>query len=352
MDTKADMRIRRLLRQRANISVCPNSEEFVEPYGQTATIFENGEVDELAEDGCSLTDTEYLTNNMHVDQGYERVPRHAFHPYETEGSNTIRGKNRRNGDKSSSYSHRSTVTKSPELRRVEKISRWVRWMPVLRVMGGAFSVSVVIVAITVIWPGLQPGSAQVSVAVPPLASASISAENQRFVDMKDKNKAGETNRSSEYSDTNKTTVISNKSLVTVYISGAVKYPGIVEIEENSRIADAIKKIGGATKDADLNRVNLAQKLTDGEHIHIPQVGEATNAEAVNTNIHTRDNGLLNINSATKEQLEGIPGIGPALAQRIIDFRAAKGTFQSVEEIADVSGIGQRLLEQIRNIISV
>lgn len=158
--------------------------------------------------------------------------------------------------------------------------------------------------------------------------------------------------------------------IIVYISGEVKTPGVVNINNGDRLINAIEKLGGLTENADFNRVNLAIKLEDGFHYIIPKIGETAQEEndKVNeaSNIAVYENkqnnttsssnksssGKVNINNATLEQLNSLPGIGNVIAQRIVDYREQNGGFKSVEDLNNVSGIGDKKFEGIRELICI
>lgn len=138
----------------------------------------------------------------------------------------------------------------------------------------------------------------------------------------------------------------------VYISGAVVRPDVYTLPPGAIVRDAVEAAGGLTADADRDRINLAQHLSDGEHVHIPRVGEApTPAPQVSAGTPT-PSGPIDINTATQAELETLPGIGPALAQRIIEYREEHGPFTSIEQIQNVSGIGPAKFEAIKDLITV
>lgn len=146
--------------------------------------------------------------------------------------------------------------------------------------------------------------------------------------------------------------------VTVHLVGAVARPGVYELPESSRVQDAVSEAGGLTPDAAENALNLARLLVDGEQITIPTEAEvaamaATQGQSVEDVPGVANAGsVINLNSASREQLDTLPGIGPALAQRIIDWRSANGAFGSVEQLGDVSGIGAKLLDRLRSLVTV
>lgn len=142
--------------------------------------------------------------------------------------------------------------------------------------------------------------------------------------------------------------------ITVYVCGNVLNPSNVSLPKDSRVADAIKLAGGATELADLNGLNLAQKLIDEDMVYVPQKGEVVQSEGEkqSTGAVPKKNGKININKATIGELDTLPGIGPATAQKIIDYREESGGFKSTEEINNVSGIGVEKYKDMKNMITV
>ena len=144
----------------------------------------------------------------------------------------------------------------------------------------------------------------------------------------------------------------------VHVVGAVKKSGVYELKPGARVIDALEAAGGASDDAALAAVNLARLVTDGEQLRVPTSAEAAaTAPAVTGatgggDAQSASSQLLNINSASADQLEELPRVGPALASRIIDYRTANGAFQSVDDLNAVSGIGDKLLDSIRDLVTV
>lgn len=146
--------------------------------------------------------------------------------------------------------------------------------------------------------------------------------------------------------------------MVVHVTGAVLTPGIVELPAGSRVDDAVAAAGGARDDADLSAVNLARILTDGEQIHLPVPGEVPRAVAdgqqtsadtgAGSTAQAPGSGAVNINTADASELESLPGVGPAIAQRIIEHRERNGPFASVDDLQDVPGIGPATLEKLRD----
>jgi len=139
--------------------------------------------------------------------------------------------------------------------------------------------------------------------------------------------------------------------ITVYVSGAVKEPGLYQLPAGNRLNDAINAAGGFTADANSSGLNLAKILQDGEQVDVPVMNTSplpdTGSPSKNTN-----NLLVDINSATLEQLDTLPEIGEKTAQVIIDYRNANGPFTRIEDILDVPGIGQATFDSIKDLITV
>ncbi|EGD52586.1 competence protein ComEA helix-hairpin-helix repeat protein [Thermoanaerobacter ethanolicus JW 200] len=137
--------------------------------------------------------------------------------------------------------------------------------------------------------------------------------------------------------------------IKVYVTGLVKNPGVYTMKEGERIIDAINKAGGPLEEADLTNINLAQKVKDEQMIIVPKKGETNNISPTST---IQKNEKININTATKEELQTLPGIGPVTAERIIEFRENKGSFKKIEDIMNVPRIGPKMFEQIKDKITV
>ena len=141
--------------------------------------------------------------------------------------------------------------------------------------------------------------------------------------------------------------------IQVYVTGAVNEPETtLTLPHGSRVADALEAVGGTTEDADMERVNLAAIVRDGDQIHVPSVNEAPiNDESASTLPTPSGGERIFINTATVEELQTLPGIGPAMAQRIIDYRDANGPFTRIEDLDNVEGMGPATLEEIEPLIS-
>ncbi|MEU6861648.1 helix-hairpin-helix domain-containing protein [Glycomyces sp. NPDC046736] len=136
--------------------------------------------------------------------------------------------------------------------------------------------------------------------------------------------------------------------IVVSVAGAVNEPGIVELEAGARVADAIEAAGGLADGADPGFLNLARVVADGDLVAVPDAAD----EAPPPGTEGTAGGLVNVNVASAAELDSLKGIGPVLAERIIEYREANGSFQSVEELAEVSGIGNALLDQIREQVTL
>jgi competence protein ComEA len=144
--------------------------------------------------------------------------------------------------------------------------------------------------------------------------------------------------------------------VRVYVSGAVATPGVYTLPPRSLVNDALKAAGGASADADLDRINLAQEVRDQQHIHVPHKGEPEQNQPVPTSppggAATPGAKKININTATLDELDTLPKIGPSIAQRIMDYRTKNGPFKKIEDLKNVSGIGDATFETIKDLITV
>lgn len=159
-------------------------------------------------------------------------------------------------------------------------------------------------------------------------------------------------------------IAEEKEKIAVHITGEVKKEGIIYLNQGARIVDAIKEAGGETKQADLSQVNLAYELQDGQKIYIPNKKEKISQyitensgnniiiEDSNTSTQKGGSGKVNINTANQSELDRLPGIGPSLAERIINYREENGNFKSTDELQNVKGIGDAKYADIKDRITV
>ncbi|GAA1683103.1 hypothetical protein GCM10009830_32860 [Glycomyces endophyticus] len=142
------------------------------------------------------------------------------------------------------------------------------------------------------------------------------------------------------------------AMIVVSVAGAVNKPGIVELETGSRVADAIEAAGGLAEGADPGYLNLARVVADGDLVAVPDAAASGAPPLAPGGASGGAGGLVNINVAGAQELDALNGIGPVLAERIIEYREANGSFQSVDELSEVSGIGSALLEQLREQVTL
>ena len=135
----------------------------------------------------------------------------------------------------------------------------------------------------------------------------------------------------------------------VNVVGAVRRPGLYRLKEGSRVADAVTRAGGPTPKAQIELLNLAARIADGEQVVVPRRGLAGASAAVSGGAVAA--GPVHLNSATLEQLDALPGVGPVTAQKILDYRQQHGAFGSVDELDAIVGIGPARLEQLRGLVA-
>ncbi|WP_208558690.1 helix-hairpin-helix domain-containing protein [Marinilactibacillus kalidii] len=140
--------------------------------------------------------------------------------------------------------------------------------------------------------------------------------------------------------------------VMIELKGQVEQPGVYKVEENDRLIDAVKLAGGLTDNADDRSINMALKISDQMMIYIPFVGEEGVEETEDESVENQANHKININSAELQLLTELNGIGNARAQSIIEYREEKGRFKEIEEIKNISGIGEKIFESIKDEIMV
>ena len=147
--------------------------------------------------------------------------------------------------------------------------------------------------------------------------------------------------------------IEPENTIVIYITGAVQNPGVIDIPEDSRVIDAVNAAGGLTSSADLEAINMAQRVKDGQHVTVPEISsnENDNRIASKKSTSTQKNSLVNINTADESELISLPGIGPATAKKIIDYRENNGAFIEIEDIKKVRGIGQSKFENMKDFIT-
>ncbi|MDO9535637.1 MAG: helix-hairpin-helix domain-containing protein [Bacillota bacterium] len=156
----------------------------------------------------------------------------------------------------------------------------------------------------------------------------------------------------EHSNGNGDLVPAEEKMIIIHVTGAVDKPGVYILDEGSRVFQAIEKAGGHTDDADLERINLAEPLYDGQPVYVPRKSDTVSPQAEGSSFSAVQGVRVNINRANKSQLESLPGIGAVKAQSILDYREKNGPFHSVDEIVKVTGIGDKTLEGLRDLITI
>lgn len=143
--------------------------------------------------------------------------------------------------------------------------------------------------------------------------------------------------------------------LVVHAAGAVNRPGVYRLPPSSRVVDLVERAGGPSDSAQLERLNLAAPLVDGSRIYVPRKGESDpglSNDQTGSAGASAANSVLDLNTATAEQLDGLPGIGPSTAKKILDERKRVGRFRSVEDLLEVRGIGEAKLSDIRSLVRV
>lgn len=188
-------------------------------------------------------------------------------------------------------------------------------------------------------------------------------------DIENKNEVYEESKTIDINNNTKNTMQISKvetslnDKVTIYISGEVKNPGVVELKYDARLADGVDLCGGLTEGANLNGINLAMKIKDEGHYIIPKVGEETKDTVVNDNEYRNENNTLNepesnndnkinINTADLSELDSLPGFGQVTAQKIIEYRQEHTKFNSIEELMNIKGIGEKKFNNVKDYIYV
>lgn len=144
--------------------------------------------------------------------------------------------------------------------------------------------------------------------------------------------------------------------VIVDVKGAVNQPGVYEAKEGDRVIDVLEKAGGLIENADSNQINFAMRVTDEMIIYIPAVGEVPAepmiVEGSPSGSANQDDGRINLNKADETQLQTLPGIGPSKAAAIIEYREINGSFQAVEDLKSIAGIGDKTFEKLKDLIKI
>jgi competence protein ComEA len=221
---------------------------------------------------------------------------------------------------------------APPRSLVERLREWVVWFGPARLAATALAVIAVAIGGTWLLKG-SPSRAEDQLPFATHSAVSTSAPGVPAID---------------------TTTTAAPSVV-VYVAGAVAAPGVYTLAPLSRVTDAMTAAGGALATADLNVVNLAAAVHDGERIYVPVVGEVVPVVVAGDAVApgaTVPAGPVNVNTATADQLDVLPGVGPTTAAAIVAHREQHGPFQSIDQLGDVHGIGPAKLEALRGLVTV
>lgn len=140
--------------------------------------------------------------------------------------------------------------------------------------------------------------------------------------------------------------------VTVYVSGEVKKPGLVTLDEDKRVADAVNAAGGVIETADVDHINMAAHLEDGMQVRVPVRLRDAGEKGAAAFTGRQADGKINLNTATEKELQELPGIGPAMSARIVEYRESNGAFQSIDDIKKVRGIGASKFEKLKDRVTL
>lgn len=160
---------------------------------------------------------------------------------------------------------------------------------------------------------------------------------------------------SQNSQTTTEAVTQEITKIFVHVAGAVKNPSVIEVAEGTRVFEAIEKAGGVLAEADTKSLNLATKLIDGEKIYVPLLGEALDLQMESNPLNGQGkttNDLVNINLANSTELQTLNGIGPSTAEKILSYRNENGKFEKIDDLKNVSGIGEKTFDKFKDKISI
>jgi competence protein ComEA len=214
----------------------------------------------------------------------------------------------------------------PPRRIGDVVERWLAWFGLGRLVLAVLSVAVV--ATGSFWlVRTEPPPVEATLPIATTATSAISAST--------------------------TAAATSNELVLVHVAGAVGVPGVYELPAGARVDDAVRIAGGPVDGADLDGLNLAAPLADGQRVYVPVVGEIDPASVPSAVDPTGEpsSGPIDLNSATAEQLESLPGVGPATAAAIVDDRDRNGPFAAVDDLERVPGIGPAKLAALRDLVT-
>ena len=212
----------------------------------------------------------------------------------------------------------------------DRVRSWLEWVGVGRVLGTAVVVlAVLAAAYWLVKPPATPAESTLPFAHPTGSSLAVATTATEAV----------------------ANVGTTTADVVVHIAGAVVSPGVYTLPAGSRVIDAVGRAGGLAANADADVVNLAAVMADGQHVYIPRVGEPTRPDPAG-GVDTSLPGPLDLNRATADDLDALPGVGPATAAAIVRYRDEHGPFGRVDDLAEVRGIGPAKMEALRGLVTV
>jgi competence protein ComEA len=230
---------------------------------------------------------------------------------------------------------------SPRRSGAEQIRVWISWFGLGRLIGSA--VAMVVVCAGAYWLVRTPPPP--TEALLPRADTTSSAPQV----------APSGDPPSASTPSSPSVVATMPSIAVVHVAGAVATAGVYRVEAGARVDDAIRLAGGPTADADIDVVNLAAVVVDGSRIYVPHIGETIRPEVAPTGagggVTTVAAGPVNVNVATVEELDQLPGVGPATAAAILTERERNGPFVSVDDLDRVPGIGPAKLDALRDLVT-
>jgi competence protein ComEA len=218
---------------------------------------------------------------------------------------------------------------APPVSLLSRLSAWVQWVGAARVVASAIVVLAVVVgAYWLVKPPIATSESKL-----PYAATATTLTAQ--------------------SSSTAPPATSATQLVVVHVAGAVQSPGVYRLSPGARVIDAVDAAGGVAADSNPDAINLAATLVDGERVYVPRLGEVAPAVVAGTiDDGTPANGPVNLNTATSDDLDTLPGVGPTTAAAILAYRDQHGPFGSIDDLGEVSGIGPAKIEALRGLVTV
>lgn len=273
---------------------------------------------------------------------------------------TVAGMSRRSGEPSAKVEQILEESREPRVLELPSTVATGRYAVSRQAVLGV----ALVVLVAVLMLGGRFWMARQGAAPEPVATVAEDGDRTPFAADGDEPKGGDGAGSEASTAAGAAASPSDSGRVTVHVVGQVKRPGIVTLAAGSRVADAVERSGGTTSGADLAGVNIARPLVDGEQVVVPKPGETpppppagaapegAPAGPADPDAPADGSAPVNLNTADLTTLETLPGVGPVLAQRILDWRTEHGEFTAVEELGEVSGIGEKIYAQLEPEVTV